>query len=156
RGVRMEDVIFAGTRDRKPTGMAEVSLTLIDPQVYEGQISGEPEIDIQDDMPLGMNDDDWDEASARAAAAEATEAHVAEVQPGPLDWKEGIAAAEGESPEAGSEATVEVAQDATSAEAQAEGTESQAAAEAQSAPVDSQSPTAEPNAEAAQNAASPV
>ena len=31
RGSRMEDVIFAGTRDRKPTGMAEVSLTLIDP-----------------------------------------------------------------------------------------------------------------------------
>jgi len=30
RGSRMEDVIFAGTRDRKPTGMAEVSLTLID------------------------------------------------------------------------------------------------------------------------------
>ena len=32
RGSRMEDVIFAGTRDRKPTGMAEVSLTLIDPE----------------------------------------------------------------------------------------------------------------------------
>src|SRR5258707_6036765 len=29
RGSRMEDVIFAGTRDRKPTGMAEVSRTLI-------------------------------------------------------------------------------------------------------------------------------
>src|SRR3954466_6865975 len=36
RGVRMEDVIFSGTRDRKPTGMAEVSLTLIDPEVFEG------------------------------------------------------------------------------------------------------------------------
>jgi chromosome segregation protein len=35
RGSRMEDVIFAGTRDRKPTGMAEVSLTLIDPEVYD-------------------------------------------------------------------------------------------------------------------------
>src|SRR5437870_3345668 len=34
RGSRMEDVIFAGTRDRKPTGMAEVSLTLIDPEIY--------------------------------------------------------------------------------------------------------------------------
>src|SRR5258708_40342944 len=31
RGGKMEDVIFAGTRDRKPLGMAEVSLTLIDP-----------------------------------------------------------------------------------------------------------------------------
>src|SRR3954463_15548233 len=30
RGGQMMDVIFAGTRDRKPQGMAEVSLTLID------------------------------------------------------------------------------------------------------------------------------
>src|SRR5437764_1312850 len=81
RGVRMEDVIFAGTRDRKPTGMAEVSLTLIDPQVYEGPITGETEIDIRDDMP----EDDWDEASIRTSAADATEVAVAEVQPGPLD-----------------------------------------------------------------------
>jgi Fe-S cluster assembly ATPase SufC len=36
RGSRMEDVIFAGTRDRKPTGMAEVSLTLIDPEECPG------------------------------------------------------------------------------------------------------------------------
>src|SRR5262245_31076811 len=81
RGVRMEDVIFAGTRDRKPTGMAEVSLTLIDPQVYDGPISGQPEIDIQDELA----EDDWDEASFRSSAAEATDAAIAEVQPGPLD-----------------------------------------------------------------------
>ncbi len=31
RGTRMEDVIFAGTRDRKPLGMAQVTLTLVDP-----------------------------------------------------------------------------------------------------------------------------
>ena len=48
RGVHMQDVIFAGTRDRKPTGMAEVSLTLVDPEVY-GDVA-EPEIDIQDEM----------------------------------------------------------------------------------------------------------
>src|SRR5260370_40077372 len=36
RGGKMEDVIFAGTRDRKPLGMAEVSLTLIDPDAYIG------------------------------------------------------------------------------------------------------------------------
>src|SRR6201987_6522083 len=47
RGVRMEDVIFAGTRERKATGMAEVSPTLIDPEVYDGaDASGEPHIDI--------------------------------------------------------------------------------------------------------------
>lgn len=32
RGARMEDVIFAGTRDRKPVGMAYVTLTLVDPE----------------------------------------------------------------------------------------------------------------------------
>ena len=31
RGARMEDVIFAGTRDRKPLGMAAVTMTLVDP-----------------------------------------------------------------------------------------------------------------------------
>jgi len=31
RGARMEDVIFAGTRDRKPLGLASVTLTLVDP-----------------------------------------------------------------------------------------------------------------------------
>ena len=53
RGSRMEDVIFAGTRDRKPTGMAEVSLTLIDPQEYPGPDANAPtEIDIQDELPI--------------------------------------------------------------------------------------------------------
>src|SRR6201995_4307819 len=35
RGARMEDVIFAGTRDRKPLGMAYVTMTLVDPEVYQ-------------------------------------------------------------------------------------------------------------------------
>src|SRR5664280_2716016 len=35
RGTRMEDVIFAGTRDRKPLGMAYVTMTLVDPAVYQ-------------------------------------------------------------------------------------------------------------------------
>ena len=34
RGARMEDVIFAGTRDRKPLGMAYVTMTLVDPDLY--------------------------------------------------------------------------------------------------------------------------
>src|SRR3982751_5018112 len=34
RGARMEDVIFAGTRDRKPVGMASVTMTLVDPAVH--------------------------------------------------------------------------------------------------------------------------
>ena len=77
RGSRMEDVIFAGTRDRQPTGMAEVSLTLIDPGVYEGGDVSEPEIELVD----ALQEEDWDEASVRAQAAADTEAHIAEVQP---------------------------------------------------------------------------
>src|ERR1700757_5504528 len=43
RGANMQDVIFAGTRERKPMGMAEVSLTLVDPDVYDGTTVGEGE-----------------------------------------------------------------------------------------------------------------
>ena len=79
RGSRMEDVIFAGTRDRKPTGMAEVSLTLIDPEVYKGLDKNDPtELDLQDEMPA----DDWDEAEIRARAAEEVEHMTEEAQPG--------------------------------------------------------------------------
>src|SRR6185312_11331232 len=34
RGSRMEDVIFAGTRDRKPLGLAQVTLTMADPAAH--------------------------------------------------------------------------------------------------------------------------
>ena len=40
RGTRMEDVIFAGTRDRKPLGMAYVTMTLVDPDVYREPLAG--------------------------------------------------------------------------------------------------------------------
>jgi chromosome segregation protein len=83
RGARMEDVIFAGTRERKPTGMAEVSLTLIDPEGYGGTDAAAPtEIDIQDDLPEANLSDDWDEASIRARAAAATDQAVEDAQPG--------------------------------------------------------------------------
>ncbi len=78
RGVHMQDVIFAGTRERKPTGMAEVALTLVDPEVY-GDIT-EPEIDIQDDMP-----DDWDESAMSAERAADVERYSEEVRPGQGD-----------------------------------------------------------------------
>jgi chromosome segregation protein len=38
RGARMEDVIFAGTRDRKPLGLAAVTMTLVDPMINAGTI----------------------------------------------------------------------------------------------------------------------
>ena len=82
RGSRMEDVIFAGTRDRKPTGMAEVALTLIDPEVYDGpDANNATEIEIQDEMPS----QDWDEAELRAKAAEEVERITEEAQPGKVD-----------------------------------------------------------------------
>src|SRR5215469_11821570 len=63
RGVKMEDVIFAGTRERKPTGMAEVSLTLVDPEVYDAaSLQNGPEIVIDDREPSIT---DWDEAALR-------------------------------------------------------------------------------------------
>jgi chromosome segregation protein len=49
RGARMEDVIFAGTRERKPLGLAQVTLTMMDPEaahpipaepVQNGQTNG--------------------------------------------------------------------------------------------------------------------
>src|SRR6516225_12450012 len=46
RGVNMQDVIFAGTRERKPLAMAEVTLTLIDPGP-QGDVD-EPEIEVED------------------------------------------------------------------------------------------------------------
>ena len=88
RGSRMEDVIFAGTRDRKPTGMAEVSLTLIDPEQYPGADANAPtEIDIQEELPVSADRlrrpaEDWDEAAIRSRAAEETERAVEEAQPG--------------------------------------------------------------------------
>ena len=75
----MQDVIFAGTRDRKPTGMAEVSLTLVDPEVY-GDVA-EPEIDIQDDMP----DETGTSLLCARPSADDVERYSEEVRPGQGD-----------------------------------------------------------------------
>ncbi|MGO9168016.1 MAG: chromosome segregation SMC family protein, partial [Candidatus Sulfotelmatobacter sp.] len=97
RGSRMEDVIFSGTRDRNPTGMAEVSLTLIDPEVYAGPDTNAPtEIEIQDELP----EENWDEAETRAQAAAETERAVEEAQPGKTEEVEGEAAAQAPAAEA--------------------------------------------------------
>ncbi|HKD83661.1 MAG TPA: chromosome segregation protein SMC [Terriglobales bacterium] len=89
RGVHMADVIFNGTRDRKPTGMAEVSLTLVDPEIY-GDVA-EPEIDIQDDLP----EDDWDESALRADRAADVERYSEEVRPGQSDEESATAVSAG-------------------------------------------------------------
>ena len=82
RGSRMEDVIFAGTRDRQPTGMAEVSLTLIDPEQYDGPDKNEPtEVEVREEM----SEEDWDEAELRTQAAEETVHAIEEAQPGKVE-----------------------------------------------------------------------
>jgi chromosome segregation protein len=68
--------------------MAEVSLTLIDPEVYAGaDASNETEIEIQEEMPA----EDWDEAAERARIAEETEQAVEDAQPGKVEEQEGAA-----------------------------------------------------------------
>ncbi|WP_263357553.1 chromosome segregation protein SMC [Acidicapsa ligni] len=80
RGAHMMDVIFAGTRDRKALGMAEVTITMVDPEAYEGPMaidSMAPEVHIENEMPA-----DWDETALRKQRATDVEEAIAENQPG--------------------------------------------------------------------------
>jgi chromosome segregation protein len=77
RGTHMQDVIFAGTRDRKALGMAEVTLTLVDPEAYEGPVPVEPEVTVEHDGPT-----DWDEDEVRRQLAVEAEEIIAAEQPG--------------------------------------------------------------------------
>jgi chromosome segregation protein len=79
RGTHMQDVIFAGTRDRKPLGMAEVTLTMVDPEAYEGPIPVEPEVVVDHDGPA-----DWNEDQLRRQSAAEAEEIVASEQPGQI------------------------------------------------------------------------
>ncbi len=85
RGIKMEDVIFSGTRERKPTGMAEVTLVLADPEIYRPATEQTgPEI----------VEPDWDEAAARAQAAQETEETISELQPGQVIEEEAAEASD--------------------------------------------------------------
>jgi len=77
RGTHMQDVIFAGTRDRKALGMAEVTLTMVDPAAYEGPVAVEPEVEVEQDGPA-----DWDEDEVRRQRATEAEEIIANEQPG--------------------------------------------------------------------------
>ena len=77
RGSNMQDVIFAGTRDRKALGMAEVTLTLVDPDAYEGPVAVEAEVDLEHDEPA-----DWNEDEMRRERASEAEEIIAAEQPG--------------------------------------------------------------------------
>ncbi len=95
RGTHMQDVIFSGTRDRKPLGMAEVSLTMVDPEAYEGPIPVEPEVEIDHNGPA-----DWDEEVLRKQRAAEAEEIVAAEQPGQVIEDDGSEASAAEASQA--------------------------------------------------------
>ena len=95
RGSNMQDVIFAGTRDRKALGMAEVTLTLADPEVYEGPIPVEPEVAVDQNGPM-----DWDEEEVRRLRAAEAEEIIAAEQPGVGTEEAGPEPVEGGGPQA--------------------------------------------------------
>ncbi len=94
RGTKMEDVIFAGSRDRKALGMAEVSLMLIDPDTYgDGPLLADAVTDELADPGTSKKNDtgradwdgerrEWDEELGRAERASETDEIIAEAQPG--------------------------------------------------------------------------
>ena len=105
RGTKMEDVIFAGTRERKALGMAEVSLTLIDPDAYgEGPLAdealpAEERMDGSNHNGAGIvaANGDWNEEAHREARSAETEEIIAEAQPGTvIEGEEEEAVPEGE------------------------------------------------------------
>src|SRR5438034_9525347 len=83
RGGRMEDVIFNGTRARLPLGLAEVTLTLVDPEIVR-----EASVPVPGLPP--HKEPESEKADEEASAAEAPEAMEATIQaqdalvPGPV------------------------------------------------------------------------
>jgi len=57
--------------------MAEVTLTMVDPEAYEGPVPVEPQVTIDHESPT-----DWDEEEARRARAAEVEEIIANEQPG--------------------------------------------------------------------------
>ncbi len=90
RGSHMQDLIFAGTRDRKPQGMAEVTLTMVDPEVYEGPVPVEPEVTVDHEPPA-----DWNEDELRRQRAAEAEEIIANEQPGQVLEEDAEEKAEG-------------------------------------------------------------
>src|SRR4051812_20449651 len=63
RGTRMEDVIFAGTRNRKPVGMASVTMTLVNPRI-DPSITPDTPVEIKIvDAPETVNGIDKNDAN---------------------------------------------------------------------------------------------
>lgn len=80
RGGRMEDVIFNGTRARLPLGMAEVTLTLVDPEVQrdlDSSLPPEPEAAVPGHGDGSLDTDPFEaEEAALDVDAEPVEAQA--------------------------------------------------------------------------------
>ena len=91
RGGRMEDVIFNGTRARLPLGLAEVTLTLLDPEVLKE--ANDPFVPESLSLESGNGDNDAldsfesDETTTEEAVAEpAADSAGATVAVPPPGW----------------------------------------------------------------------
>ena len=85
RGGRMQDVIFNGTRSRLPLGLAEVSVTLVDPEMAEETVAASSSFSKA--VPPGH-----DPAARRSGASREAEARI-EGSLRPIPLEDGAAAA---------------------------------------------------------------
>ncbi|MEW6211415.1 MAG: LAGLIDADG family homing endonuclease, partial [Acidobacteriota bacterium] len=82
RGAKMEDVIFNGTRDRKPTGMAEVLLTLVAVEDIHEHDQSDPAEEDESRFDQAVENAERAADTARALVEEMTEKEpTVETQP---------------------------------------------------------------------------
>lgn len=84
RGGKMEDVIFNGTRDRKPTGMAEVILTMVATQDITSRNAEEKEKSDEEEYQEALENAERAATVARTLVQEFTPKEEAETQTGEL------------------------------------------------------------------------
>ena len=75
RGARMEDVIFAGTKSRKPLGMASVTMVLVDPEVKQLPLIDNSH--ARTEQPVDVAESSGDATAHSPEAAKVHEIHTA-------------------------------------------------------------------------------
>src|SRR5689334_22867205 len=80
RGGKLEDVIFNGTRDRKPTGMAEVILTMVATQDITSRNAEEKDKSDEEEYQGALENAERAAAVARTLVQEFTPKEEAETQ----------------------------------------------------------------------------